>query len=811
MAGFGGAVKLTGESEYRKALQQITQKLKEVASEMKVVSTGYDANDKSTQALTAKSEVLNKQLEAQQSKVSLLKARYEELSRTEDTNSVAMSKLRTEINNAQAEANKTEKAMKSLGDETEEAGKKAEKSSGGYSTFKNILANLGTQAINSAMNGLKALGGVLVNVGKQALNSYAEFEQLEGGVKKLFGTAGMTVEEYAESVGKTVDEISDEYASLQTAEQAVAENARNAYKTAGLSANEYMEQVTNFSASLIAGLGGDTVEASRLADVAVRDMADNANTFGTDMQAIQNAYQGFAKNNFTMLDNLKLGYGGTAGEMARLVNEMGVLEDGMTVTAETVKNVGFDKMIEAIHKAQEQMRITGTTAKEASGTIQGSAGSMRAAWANLVAGLADDNADFGTLVTNFVDSLMQMLKNTLPRIKTIISGMGSMFGQLMQTIVPEIIALVPPILMETLPVLNDSIGKLLQILTQDNIPQIAPLIAETIPQAIEILLNSLPDAVDAVFIIVSTLIDSLAGAMPRIIGMIPSVLKSIITTLFKNLPVLLKSVLDLLKGLAEGIKTALPELVKMIPEIISGIIEFVLVYGLPMINESAYDIIFALINGILEALPDLLMLIPDIVDQVVDMLTNPDAIGKMIDGAGKVMMAIVDGIGEAIPKLIDAVKEAGERMIDRFKNMPERWKEIGKNVITGLWNGIKNTATWLWERLKEFGETFVGKIKGIFGIHSPSKLMEDTVGKNLAQGIGIGFSDEMKSVSSKMASSIPTSFDVTSSVAGSRSAGSSYSGMVGAFKEALSQMKIELDDEVAGHFVERTVSRIVYA
>ena len=328
MAGFGSSIKLDGESEYQRALKQINQSLREVGSEMKVVSSEYDKNDKSTRAIAQQSDVLNKKLEEQKNKLSVLTQRYNEMNATYGKNSQAqkeltaeltkekakldeigstlgktskeyqdqqkvveglenkqvqynnaVSKAKTEMNLAQAEINKTTKDLDDLGKEEEDVTKKTKDVGDGFTVFKGILANLGTQAINSAINGLKSMGGALINVGKQAIESYADYEQLVGGVETLFKDSASIVEGYA----------------------------NDAYKTAGLSANEYMSTVTSFSASLLQSLGGDTKKASEYSNRAVIDMSDNANKMGTDMSMIQNAYQGFAKQNYTMLDNLKLG------------------------------------------------------------------------------------------------------------------------------------------------------------------------------------------------------------------------------------------------------------------------------------------------------------------------------------------------------------------------------------------------------------------------------------------------------------------------------------------------------------------------
>ena len=329
MASFGGSIKLTGADEYRNALKQITQSLRETGSELTAVASRYDKNDSSLSTLKAKTTELNGVLAKQQQAYSSLKSAYDSFSakvneqatqhqklvqeydrekqkleeirkasgensqayqdqqakvndlstavakssQNMNENEIALSKMKTQLNQAETAVNKTTKEIDELGNETEDSGKQAEKAGDGYTVFKNILANLGTQAINSALNGLKNLGSAFVNVGKQALSSYGEYEQLVGGVETLFGDSAGIVQKYAD----------------------------NAYKTAGLSANEYMETVTSFSASLLQSLDGDTAKVAEVSNMAVTDMADNANKMGTSMEMIQNAYQGFAKQNYTML------------------------------------------------------------------------------------------------------------------------------------------------------------------------------------------------------------------------------------------------------------------------------------------------------------------------------------------------------------------------------------------------------------------------------------------------------------------------------------------------------------------------------
>lgn len=276
---FGGTVKLDGESEYRKALSNITAQLGVVSSEMNKVTAEFGKNDKSIQGLTSKEDVLNKKLEAQEDKVRTLRGALEQAKEQYGETDSRTLKWQRSLNNAEADVIKTRKEIDSLGKEVEDTGNKVEKSSEGFTVFKGILANLGADAIKGALNGVRRLGSAMLDIGKQAIQSYADYEQLVGGVETLFKDSSQKVQEYA----------------------------NNSYKTAGLSANEYMETVTSFSASLLQSLNGDTEKSADVANMAIIDMSDNANKMGTSMSMIQSAYQGFAKQNYTMLDNLKLG------------------------------------------------------------------------------------------------------------------------------------------------------------------------------------------------------------------------------------------------------------------------------------------------------------------------------------------------------------------------------------------------------------------------------------------------------------------------------------------------------------------------
>lgn len=360
----------------------------------------------------------------------------------------------------------------------------AQASQGGLKGFASAAGSAMVDLGKSALAGVAKLGSMavaaavpaLADMGRQALEAYADYEQLAGGVETLFGTSSEKVMDYASK----------------------------AYKTAGLSANDYMETVTSFSASLLQGLGGDTEKAATIADMAIVDMADNANKMGTSMESIQNAYQGFAKSNFTMLDNLKLGYGGTQAEMVRLINDSGIL--GTKI--KDLNGITFDQMVQAIHVVQTNLGITGATAAEASTTIQGSVNAMKSAWQNLLVGIADDQADLDTLINNFVDSVITAGDNLIPRVETILGGLGTLISTAAQKLVPTVVTYI---------------------------------------------VNNLPNIVQAGVQLVMTLAGALIQALPQIAAAVPQIINAIITGLKAQWPNIKNAGRDVVNQLKDAI------------------------------------------------------------------------------------------------------------------------------------------------------------------------------------------------------------------------------------------------------------------
>ena len=540
----GPKIGIDGEKEFRESLRTMGQQLKTLGTEMKAVTSAFDVDNDSQKKLAAQSDVLNRQLEVQQQRLGEVqkaldyaKANYSENSSEVQRWQQALNNATTDVNRTKKQLNELETGVENVGDAMDGAGQKT-------SVFGDVLkANLLGSAI---VSGIKAVASGIKSLIRGAIEGYGEYEQLVGGVETLFGRSADTV----------------------------IKNAENAYKTAGLSANAYMETVTSFSASLLQSMGNDTEAAAKKADQALTDMSDNANKMGTDMQSIQNAYQGFAKQNYTMLDNLKLGYGGTKEEMQRLIDDANALKAAQgNYTNYSIES--YADIVDAIHTVQTEMGITGTTALEASTTIEGSIGAMKAAYQNFVTGLGDQNADIGALTEELIQSAGNVAKNVLPVIENVIKN-----------------------------------------------------IAETVKKQ----------------------------------G--PDMITKFVAYATEKLPEVLKLGIQLIVSLVKGLAQNLPELLR-----------------------GTLALVDTIISTFLDSLPDII--------------------------------------------------------------------EVGKDIVRGLWEGIKAMASWIGDKVSGFVGGLVDGVKGVLGIHSPSRVFAG-IGQNMALGLGQGFERQMQRVSSGIQDAIPT-------------------------------------------------------
>ena len=538
--------------------------------------------------------------------------------------------------------------------------------SGGLQSGMGKVAGIAQQALGvfSGQMMTRAVDS-LVNLGKTALSSVGALEQNVGGVETLFG---------------------------DTADAVIAA-ADRAYQTAGMSANDYMSTVTSFSASLLQSLGGNTEEAAKVADMAIIDMADNANKMGTSMDMIQNAYQGFAKQNYTMLDNLKLGYGGTKTEMERL------LADAQKLTGVKYDINNLNDVYQAIHVIQEEMGITGTTAKEASETLEGSMAAAKAAWDNFMngSGDADQLADaFATAADNIVKNLAEIIPRFAETLPALAGAIVSQIPGLAAAIVPAVLSAGQSILEQA----RDAVTAFDFVAA-----------AEDVVQKITDFISS-----DGLGSFLGCLVDIFTGIVNGISSMLPVLLPALVeliaytvTTLIDQLPALLECALQLIIGLADGLLAALPVLVAALPEIINSMVSF-LVAAAPQIVQAGITLLLALIEAIPVIVPQIVAALPQIITAIINGLiaAGPQVLASAQEVWGQ--------ITAAVPQLIADIGAA----------VPE--------IINGIVNGLAAGASAVWDAACQLGSNILGGIKSFLGINSPSTVMAEQ-GNYIIQGL----------------------------------------------------------------------------
>lgn len=423
-------------SELKRGISEAQRQIKLANAEFKAASAGMNDWSKSADGCSAKLKQLKSVLTSQKSILAAYEKQLAAVVAEEGESSKGADNLRIKIANQQAAIASTEAELQDLAKTLAKTNDEAkETASGGFTVLKGAMADLVANGINAALNGLKELGAAIIDLGKQSIAGYADYEQLAGGVETLFGSSYKTVEEYAEGVGLSMDAAARTFEEYQKRQETVMKNANQAYKTAGMSANEYMETVTGFAASLNSSLGEYAWQSANYADSAIIQMSDNANKMGTDMASIVHAYQSFAKQNYTLLDNLKLGYGGTKTEMERLLRDAEEFE-GLEIGSLDVSN--FADIISAIGIIQDKLGITGTTAKEASTTISGSIGAMKSAWQNFVAGLANGEQNPEELFDTVVEAAEQVWENLKPVLERLIANAIDLVKSELEKRFPEV-------------------------------------------------------------------------------------------------------------------------------------------------------------------------------------------------------------------------------------------------------------------------------------------------------------------------------------------------------------------------------------
>ena len=644
-----------------------------------------------------------------------------------------------------AEANRgidetTDKAEDAAG-KIKDLGDEGDKTEGKLGKAFSKMGSAAVAVGKTIATGLAVASTAVVAVGKAAISSYADYEQLVGGVETLFDESSATV----------------------------IANAQNAYKTAGMSANEYMETVTSFSASLLQSLGGDTKAAAEKADMAITDMSDNANKMGTSIEMIQNAYNGFAKQNYTMLDNLKLGYGGTKEEMQRL------LDDASKLSGIEYDISSYSDIVDAIHVVQNEMGITGTTAKEASSTISGSLASAKASWQNLLTGIADGNQDVGGLISNFFDSIVTVADNIVPRIAQVMETLP----QLITDLVPKLLGKVSEIIDTLLPVVVEGAVSLLNAIVQvlpqlvtsilnalpaliSGIEQVFYAIVDALPQLMTVICEALPilipQLVNALVNMIVYLATHIAEIIQPLIDNLPEIIIAIVDALMDNLPALIQGLVALVIGIVRAIPQIIMALIEALPTVIQSILEG-LWNALPLLLEGIISIvgeigiaIWDILSGFFTALGEwfggLWESIKTIFAPVVEWF------GNLFSTIWESIVSVFSVVGtwvydNIIAPVANFFTELWNTIVNAFHTVIDPWIEIVKRIATiiydnvivpikdffvNLWNDIvgvfsaaanwfttniadpiKNIFTGIWDKLKSGASSAWNGIKNVFG------------------------------------------------------------------------------------------------
>lgn len=608
------------------------------------------------------------------------------------------------------------------------------------------------QKLFGAIRKIAAAAGI-GKVIKDSIVAGADLEQSIGGIETLF---------------------------KESADQVIA-NAKRAYQTAGMSANDYMELTTGFSASLLSSLGNDTAKAADVADMAMTDMSDNSNKMGTNMEDIKNAYQGFAKQNYTMLDNLKLGYGGTQNEMKRL------LEDARKITGVTYDIDNLADVYQAIHVIQGELDITGTTAKEAASTISGSLNAMKAAYQNVMGNLAlgEDigpslNALKETTVTFVRDNLLPAAVNVVSALPTALvslaaqlaapmlhagvqavlslaAGLTSAIPELLREatkalegIVNAIITGVPALINAGMLLLNGLVQGLLEA-----VPELLAALPGIVDNLTTTLAAFLPQFISAVNLLVMGVVQALPTAIQQIVAVLPTLIDSLINVLLTLMPEIVDAGLALLSALVADLPEIISAVAAAIPEIVDAIVNAIL-SSIPLLIDAGIQLLTmlvgnlpAIINGIVSALPTIINSIVNAVLGSIPLLIRSGI--QLFVALVSNLPAIISGVVAAVPQIIDAIVGGFAGGFDAMAN-------IGLNLIKGIWSGISDAAAWLKSKIAGFFGGVVDSIRDFFGIHSPSRLMAG-IGKNMALGIGVGWEDTFPDIAEDITDSVKLDFD----------------------------------------------------
>lgn len=576
----GITIEINGNtSKLNESLKNVNGTIYKANNELKQLNSALKLDPKNTQLLAEKQDVLKKNIQASRDKLHQLITAQKQLGKYQNLTEEQKEKYR-ELSVA---ITSSKKAVESMNKELFKSSSSAVHFKELGNTLKSV-GNVASEVMKKVAAVTTAVSGALTAVVGMGVKSYSSYEQNVGGVETLYALSEKEIQEYADTYGISVEEVKANNEIMNSSINTVMNNAKQAYKTAGLSANEYMENVTSFTASLLQSLDGNTQEAASVADMALIDMADNANKFGTDMSSIQHAYQGFAKQNYTMLDNLKLGYGGTKEEMGRL------LMDAQKLTDVKYDINNLSDVYNAIHAIQENLGVTGTTAKEAESTITGSAASMKSAFDNFLNGSGSPEALASTItvfVGNITNAIVQLAPNILNGIVTVINQLIPQVGQLLINLVP--------MLWDTL---NELLTSTLNLISE-NVDPLVNTVLDLVTSFINFILDNLPRIIEVGLQIVLALATGITDRIDDIIPAVISVILKIVEIIVDNVDLIIEATLKLMIGISKGIIQSIPEILTKIVILTVKIIKALLDLLSP---SNIWDVGKQIVKGIWEGI-----------------------------------------------------------------------------------------------------------------------------------------------------------------------------------------------------------------
>ena len=679
---FGLKIGIEGEREFRAALKDINQQFKVLGSEMKLVESQFDKQDRGVSSLTARNGVLTRQISEQKDKIELLRKALENSAESFGENDRRTQQWTVQLNNAEAELNNMERELKSnekaidgvgdefqdaekkadgFGDEVEDAADQSDRAKERFEKLSGVLRSVGI-ALGSV---LVAAGAAVYKLGKAVVEQFGQLEQNLGGSEAVFG-------EYAASIQKT---------------------GEDAYRNLGVSQSEYLATANKMGA-LFQGVGVDQQTSLALTEKAMQRAADMASVMGIETSAALEAVTGAAKGNFTMMDNLGVAMNATSIQAYALAKGLDFTWSSATQAqkAEVAMQMFFENT--------EQ--YAGNFARESSQTITGSIGMLKAAAQSWVAGLGNANADTLALTRNMTDAFRTVMTNITPVLENIVKALPDA----LDAILSEVSGILPTLVSTAASLFRQLLGTVLKLL-----PELIPVAVDAVMTIIWALVDNLPLLLGAAVQMITALVSGIGQALPQLIPAIVKAVVLIVASLLGNIDQVIEAGMSILFGLIEGIINALPVLIEAMPQLIVAIVGC-LIENLPKILSAGVRMIGALIQGIVGSIPQLSSNMP------------------------RVVSSIVNGVSKAIASVVN----------------------IGKNIVQGLWQGIQSMGQWIQDKIGSLFRSVINGAKSVLGIHSPSTVFAG-IGENMGLGLGVGFTDAMRSVEDEMKRAIPTKFE----------------------------------------------------